>query len=417
MNNNNSNRNFLNQNNLLDLLSQQVTNNLLQILNNNNTNFYNNNNISQINSLQNINANTNLNNNRDIFNIKYNKKILDKSKQKDENQIKQNDLLDRCQFSINKRKENLNRFLMNYRYKNSINREKEKNENFIEISNNNNDKNNNVNMDNQKQKFEQDKTKSDLFNKKNDEILQHSMIFNSSNNNQKEEIKKSGNIRVNNKEKENDVDIFNNLDNKEKQEEIFKIDSDTFQKSTEDLKKIFIDEIFYQKFAAKNYEIPIKLFKEIKIQDDGNCFYRCLSYYFFKNVNRHPEIRENTFKYMVEHPEEFYIFFEGNDNNMLNNFSPKSLLEEYILEHNNEGKFAGDLEYSAICKLFNMQIFLLIRGYEDFNVFNIFNEDNITDEHIKKIYILYVNKNHFNYLDIQNEDNNDIKYLQEIISK
>ena len=102
---------------------------------------------------------------------------------------------------------------------------------------------------------------------------------------------------------------------------------------------------------------------------------------------------------------------------MLNNFYPKNLLEVYILEHNNEGKFAGDLEYSAICKLFNMQIFLLIRGYEGFNAFNIFNEDNITDEHIKKIYILYVNKNHFNYLDIQNEDNNDIKYLEEIISK
>ena len=72
----------------------------------------------------------------------------------------------------------------------------------------------------------------------------------------------------------------------------FKIDSYTFQKSTEELKKLFIDEIFYQKFAAKNYEIPFKLFKEIKIADDGNYFYRCFSYYFYKNVNRHLEIRE-----------------------------------------------------------------------------------------------------------------------------
>ena len=90
----------------------------------------------------------------------------------------------------------------------------------------------------------------------------------------------------------------------------------------------------------------------------------------------------------MEHAEEFYIFFEGNDNIMLNNFSPKSLLEEYILEHNNDGKIAGDLEYSAICKLFNMEIFLLVRGYEGFKLFNIFNEDNIKDDSLKKIYIL-----------------------------
>ena len=100
-----------------------------------------------------------------------------------------------------------------------------------------------------------------------------------------------------------------------------------FKKSTEDLKKLFIDEIFYQKIAVKNYEIPIKLFKEIKIPNDGNYFYRWLLYYFFKNVNRHLEIRENTFQHIVEHAEEFYIFFEGNDNSILNNFSLKSLLK------------------------------------------------------------------------------------------
>ena len=414
MNTNNPNRNFQNQNNLIDLISQQVTNNILQILNNNYSHFYNNN-IPQVNSLQNINVNTNLNNNKDIFNTKNNNKILEKSKQKDNNLIKQNALLDRQQFSLNKRKENINRFLMNYRYKNSNNKDKEKIEKFIEFSNNNSDKNNILNNDIPKQIFEQEQSKFTLLNEKNNEVFKSDIILNNSNNNQLQEVKNSGNLRVNNKEK--DAEILIKLGNKEKDEEFFKIDSDTFQQSIQDLKKLFIDEIFYQKFAAKNYEIPFKLFKEIKIPDDGNCFYRCFSYYFYKNVNRHLEIRETTFQYIVEHAEEFYMFFEGNDNIMLNNFSPKSLLEEYVLEHNNDGKFAGDLEYSAICKLFNMQIFLLIRGYEGFNVFNIFNEDNIKDDNVKKIYILYVNKNHFNYLEIQNEDNSDLKHQQDLISK
>ena len=100
------------------------------------------------------------------------------------------------------------------------------------------------------------------------------------------------------------------MENKEKQEYNFKIDDNTFHNSTEDLKRIFIDEIFYQKIATKNYDIPDKLFKEIKIPADGNCFYRCLSYYFFNNVNRHLEIRENTFQYIAQHAEQFYIFLK-----------------------------------------------------------------------------------------------------------
>ena len=102
---------------------------------------------------------------------------------------------------------------------------------------------------------------------------------------------------------------------------------------------------------------------------------------------------------MATHAEEFYIFFEGNDNESLNNYTPKNLLEEYILEHNQEGKFAGELETTATCKLFNIQIILLTRGYEGFNVFNIFNDDKIKDESLIKIYILFVNNNHFNYLE------------------
>ena len=64
-----------------------------------------------------------------------------------------------------------------------------------------------------------------------------------------------------------------------------------------------------------------------------------------------------------------------------------------------------------------MQIILLLRGYEGFNVFNIFNEDKFNEDIIKKIYILYVNKNYFNYLEIKNEVNADINHQKEIISK
>ena len=78
-------------------------------------------------------------------------------------------------------------------------------------------------------------------------------------------------------------------------------------------------------------------FSEINIERYGNCFYCCISYYLYKNKENHLEIREAIFNYIKEN-EEFYTFFEGNDIEDLNNFSPDLLLEKYIKENNKEGE-------------------------------------------------------------------------------
>ena len=54
------------------------------------------------------------------------------------------------------------------------------------------------------------------------------------------------------------------MENKEKQEYNFKIDDNTFHNSTEDLKRIFIDEIFYQKIAEKIMKFLINYLKKLK---------------------------------------------------------------------------------------------------------------------------------------------------------
>ena len=63
------------------------------------------------------------------------------------------------------------------------------------------------------------------------------------------------------------------------------------------------------------------------------------------------------------------MFFEGNDNENLNVYSPKTLLDNYISKYNRDGEYAGDLEYAAIRKLFNIRIILLTKGYKLLNVF------------------------------------------------
>ena len=47
---------------------------------------------------------------------------------------------------------------------------------------------------------------------------------------------------------------------------------------------------------------------------------------------------------------------KGNDELRLNKNSPQELLEDYIFGNNGEEKYISDLECSAICKLFNIQI-------------------------------------------------------------
>ena len=74
------------------------------------------------------------------------------------------------------------------------------------------------------------------------------------------------NIMINNKEKLNEPMPKN--DGKENKEEIFNVDSNKVEKPSEELKKLFLDEIFYQKYSDKNYEIPVNLFNIIIVPDD-----------------------------------------------------------------------------------------------------------------------------------------------------
>ena len=75
------------------------------------------------------------------------------------------------------------------------------------------------------------------------------------------------------------------------------------------------------------------------------------------------------------------------------------LLTHYVEEHNKEGAWAGDLEYSAISKLFKLKIILLKLGYIGYNIYNIFCNDDYNSIEYQTLYINYVNDNHFNYME------------------
>ena len=101
------------------------------------------------------------------------------------------------------------------------------------------------------------------------------------------------------------------------------------------------------------------------------------------------EIRHLIYKFIVDNKEDFYIFFEGNEEINFNMITPDELLQDYIIENNKEGEYAGDIEYSAIRKLYNMHISLLSIGYYGYIIFNAYDNDNEQNENKICIYIPY----------------------------
>ena len=90
---------------------------------------------------------------------------------------------------------------------------------------------------------------------------------------------------LNLEEKKTKTNINNNNDNEKENLDENNINNDDFilnsnnENTKEELKKLFLEEIFLQKYTAPNYEINDKFFKEIIMPGFGNCFYCCLAYY------------------------------------------------------------------------------------------------------------------------------------------
>jgi hypothetical protein len=70
------------------------------------------------------------------------------------------------------------------------------------------------------------------------------------------------------------------------------------------------------------------------------------------------------------------------------------------------------LKYTAICKIYQIRIIVLQKGYVGYNAFNIFTDDDYNPKTYGSLFILYVNNNHYDYLDIKdiNENENYLLY-------
>jgi hypothetical protein len=84
-----------------------------------------------------------------------------------------------------------------------------------------------------------------------------------------------------------------------------------------------------------------------------------ISYYLYNNKSKHLDIREKLFDFIVENKEEYYTFFQ-NDSDTNNQI--KESFNNYVDMHKKEGEYAGDIEYSVVCKLLKINLIILTKG-------------------------------------------------------
>jgi len=295
LNSGNNNMNISCQN-FIDLISRSIINNLLEEY------IYNNNQGPVLSNNLNTQS-SNIISNNNLYQIRHNNKIRTK-RNKEEKTEGINLQQIRIEKTLKKRKENLNKFLTNYRLKNTFIKKGYNNNNSLDK--NNIMKNNKELKDSSKYKFNKIKDENNSLDKdiKNKQIK--------GNIDNKEEFYIETNKSLNfdiNSENSHDVNFKQNKIISDNNDEV---NNNNEEKSNEykKLKELLIEQVFFSKNTAKNYEIPFNLFKEIEIDRYGNCLYCCISFYFYNSQDHHSEIRSNVFEYINNNKKNFIFFFK-----------------------------------------------------------------------------------------------------------
>ena len=152
-----------------------------------------------------------------------------------------------------------------------------------------------------------------------------------------------------------------------------------------------------------------EFFDIIPIIGDGNCFYRAISYYFNKDENQYPNLRNTTYNYVKNNLTQFYEYCYVENNTYYIDIEEEQKVHKYILDDYVEnikknGFFAGFIEINAMSILINRPIIILENINFDnikffYNKLSHFYNNEITKYEIKDyIFINFINKDHYQLL-------------------
>ena len=117
----------------------------------------------------------------------------------------------------------------------------------------------------------------------------------------------------------------------------------------------------------------------VDIKQDGNCLYRCFSYFLLGNQDYYLEIKKLIIEWISNNYEKFTSFF-GDDDKL--NLTKEQLAHdefEYTKENNSWG---GDLHINIFCILFNFDVAVYIERNGNFRRYFLFHVPEIIPEEL-----------------------------------
>ena len=135
-----------------------------------------------------------------------------------------------------------------------------------------------------------------------------------------------------------------------------------------------------------------------KIEEDGNCFYRTLSYFFRETEKDHLEFRELITNYILNNAGEYIFAVTDDDINLKEDEEEENKIkkkEDFIVRYaetaSKEGEWAGDIEIATACTLFDCNINMYTIGSQGYNIYHKYGiregNSNINKEVINILYI------------------------------
>ena len=173
-------------------------------------------------------------------------------------------------------------------------------------------------------------------------------------------------------------------------------------------------------------DLPYMDYIEIDIEKDGNCYYRCLSYYYRKTQDYHLEFRKFISEIFENNLDKFKDHYP--DPNILGIPEPASedeiidLLNLYLEKMKQPEFYAGDQELAITSHYLNININVLIKGSYNYKSLYYYESPQKTNEVIN---LLYINGNHYQLLykikdineESENAENKDIVNINDFIEE
>ena len=134
----------------------------------------------------------------------------------------------------------------------------------------------------------------------------------------------------------------------------------------------------------------------IDVNNDGNCFYRVMSYFLHNNENQHSIIRKEIYDKASENQKNNPQKIEILENNSLSK-------TQYINKMKEDGFYAGDLEISIASKIFNINIATYRPASSTtLSFINYFSNDENYNRDL--LILIYINNNHYKIAYYKNND-------------